>query len=58
MWYNIRPCSFNDMKKDKTPLMFIQKICEAINETPNKIADKENTINTIMGQFHKLQLNE
>ena len=58
MWYNIRPCSFNDMKKDKTPLMFIQKMCEAINKTPNKIADKENTISIIMDQFHKLQLNE
>lgn len=55
MWYNIRPCSFNDMNKNKTPSMFVKKICEAIHKTPNKIEDKEKTINNICNQYYKLQ---
>ena len=25
MWYNIRPCSFNDINTNKTPIMFVKK---------------------------------
>jgi|TARA_R110002074_G_scaffold99353_3_gene214595 hypothetical protein len=56
MWYNIRPCSFNDMNAvDKTPIMFVKKICEAIDKTPNKMENKPRTINNIYNQFYKLQ---
>tara|TARA_B110000858_G_C17743673_1_gene446213 strand:- start:567 stop:1259 length:693 start_codon:yes stop_codon:yes gene_type:complete len=58
MWYNIRPCSFNDMNTNKTPTMFIKKICEAIDKTPNKIEDKQKTINNIYIQFYKLQFSK
>ena len=43
MWYNIRPCSFADMKPEKTAEMFITQICKAIHETPNKLNNKEKT---------------
>ena len=56
MWYNIRPCSFNDMNAvDKTPIMFIKKIVDAIDKTPNKMENKTRTINNIYNQFYKLQ---
>jgi hypothetical protein len=55
MWYNIRPCCFNDINTNKTPIMFVKNICEAINKTPNKIKDKQKTINNIYNQFYKLQ---
>ena len=56
MWYNIRPCSFVDMKSDKTPQMFITQICKAIHETPNKLQDKEKIIEQIQTQFQNLIL--
>lgn len=41
IWYNLRPCCFNDMNNTiKTPLMFVNKICEAIDKTPNKLEKK------------------
>lgn len=58
MWYNIRPCSFNDMTANKTPIVFIKKICEAIDKSPNKIEDKQKTINNIYNQFYKLEFNK
>jgi hypothetical protein len=59
MWYNIRPCGFNDMNAvDKTPIIFIKKIVEAINNTPNKLEDKTRTINNIYNQFYKLQFSK
>jgi len=59
IWYNIRPCSFNDMNDVyKTPIMFIKKICEAIDKTPNKLEDKTRTINNIYNQFYKLQFSK
>lgn len=59
MWYNIRPCSFNDMNNSyKTPLLFIKNICNAISVTPNKLDNDKNTlVNTIYSQFYKLQYN-
>jgi len=57
MWYNIRPCSFNDINSNKTPIMFVKKICEAIDKTPNKMEDKQKTIDNIYKQFYKLQFN-
>lgn len=58
MWYNIRPCSFNDMNANKKPIVFIKKICEAIDKTPNKIEDKQKTINKIYDQFYRLQFSK
>ena len=56
IWYNIRPCSLNTMNTSyKTPIMFINHICEAIKKTPNKLKDKTSTINNIYTQFYKLQ---
>ena len=56
IWYNIRPCSFNDMNvSDKTPIMFIRKIVEAIEKTPNKLEYKTRTINRIYDQFYRIQ---
>ena len=55
MWYNIRPCSFNDMNKNKTPSMFVKQICKAIDITSNNIENKQNTIDNIYKQFYKLQ---
>jgi hypothetical protein len=56
MWYNIRPCGFKDMNAvDKTPIMFIKKIVDAIKTTPNKMENKTRTINNIYNQFYKLQ---
>jgi len=55
MWYNIRPCSFNDINTNKTPIMFVKKICESIDKTPNKMEDKQKTIDIIYNQFYKLQ---
>lgn len=59
MWYNIRPCVFKDMNnKDKTPLLFIKQVCEAVLKTPNKLEDdKEKIIDNIYAQFYKLQFN-
>jgi len=57
MWYNIRPCSFNDINSNKTPIMFVKKICEAIDKTPNKMEDKQKTIDNIYKQFYQLQFN-
>ena len=54
MWYNIRPCSFADMKPEKTADMFITQICKAIHETPNKLNDKEKIVEQIQAQYHKL----
>lgn len=60
MWYNIRPCSFNDMNenKNKTPNVFIRKICEAVEKTPNKVEDRQRTIVAFYTQFYKLQFSE
>lgn len=58
MWYNIRPCSFKDMDKNKTADMFIKNICKAIDKSPNKIEDKTKTIEEIYNQFYKLQFND
>jgi hypothetical protein len=59
IWYNIRPCSFNDMNTNyKTPIMFIKKICEAIDKTPNKLENKKRTINNIYSQFYKLEFSK
>ena len=59
MWYNIRPCSFNHMNAvDKTPIMFIKKIVEAIDKTPNKINNKKQIIDNIYSQFYKLQFDD
>jgi len=59
MWYNIRPCSFKDMKnKEKTPSLFIENICKAITLSPNKFENKENIINIIMKQFNHLESNK
>lgn len=57
IWYNIRPCSFNEMHKSskKTPLVFIQKICEAIAQSPNILPFKQNTIEKIYQQYYKIQ---
>ena len=56
MWYNIRPCTFNDMNNStKTPELFIKQICKSINESPNKIENKEEIIENIYNQFNKLQ---
>lgn len=55
IWYNIRPCCFNDMNKNKKPSTFIKQICEAIDKTPNKFNDKEKTVVNIQKQFDKLQ---
>ena len=59
MWYNIRPCSFQDINsKNKTPDLFIKQICKAILESPNTIINKENIINTIETQFHDLNYSQ
>lgn len=59
MWYNIRPCSFNDMNAiDKTPILFIKKMVDAIKKKPNKIDNKTITINNIYNQFYKLQFSK
>lgn len=55
MWYNLRPCSFNDIGKGKTPKLFIEKICDSISLCPNKIDDKDNIIKNIKQQFEKSQ---
>jgi len=56
IWYNIRPCNFNDMNNlYKTPIMFIKKLCEAIDKTPNILENKTIIINFIYKQFYKLQ---
>ena len=55
IWYNIRPCSFNDMNTNKKPSLFIKHICRAISETPNKLKNKQKIINTIYNQFYKLE---
>lgn len=55
MWYNIRPCSMKDMKLEcmnKTPEMFINKICEAILQCPNSIDDRHGIIKTIKKQYN------
>lgn len=54
MWYNIRPCSFKDISKNKTPDLFIEKIIQSIELCPNHIEKKETIINSIRFQFNKL----
>lgn len=54
-WYNIRPCRFDDMNNTKTPLMFINQICKAIHEAPNKIEDRQEIVANIYEQFNHLQ---
>lgn len=51
IWYNIRPCSYNDIKNTKNPKKFIQKLCDAIDKCPNSIKDKDNIIKKINKQF-------
>ena len=59
MWYNIRPCSFDAMNAAyKKPIMFIKKICEAIDKSPNKLENKPSIINNIYNQFYKLQFSK
>mgnify|MGYP006154111923 CR=1 FL=1 len=53
-WYNIRPCSFDNIGIAKSPKLFIKKICEAISECPNEISDKEGKIKNIKNQFCQL----
>lgn len=56
MWYNIRPSSVTDWdSKNKTPEMFINNIIKAIEECPNSIKDKEETITNIQGQFDTIK---
>ncbi len=56
MWYNIRPCSFNDMnKKDKSPEIFIKHICKSVYDTPNNLENKQEIIENIYKQFYNLQ---
>lgn len=52
-WYNIRPCSsFKQMDdKSKTHELFINKICEAILQTPNNIPEKNKIIENIRNQY-------
>jgi len=53
VWYNIRPCCFNDMNKtEKTEAIFIQQICRAIDLCPNDIKDREQIKNNIEHQFN------
>lgn len=55
IWYNIRPCRLKDMNDiGKTPSLFIEKICDAILKTPNKIKNKREVIKTISDQFANL----
>ena len=59
MWYNIRPCNYNDINnKNKTPDIFIKYICKAISLTPNKLEDREKIIDNIYIQFYKLQYSQ
>lgn len=54
-WYNIRPCSYNNIfSKDKTPELFINKLCEAIHICPNNINNRFDLISNIKTQFNKL----
>lgn len=56
IWYNIRPCSFNDMNNQlKNPDVFIKHICKAINQTPNKLENKERIVEDIQREYYKLQ---
>ena len=54
MWYNIRPCCFNDMVNDKTPAIFIIQLCKAITLTPNKLENKQKIIEDIITQYNLL----
>ena len=55
VWYNIRPCCFNDMNNaEKTQEIFIKQICEAIDLCPNNIENREQIKNSIMTQFKQL----
>jgi len=59
IWYNIRPCSFNDMNnKVKTPELFLKQICKALNETPTKLENKQQIIEDICTQYYKIQYNK
>lgn len=59
MWYNIRPCSFNEMSlKNKNAHLFIKNILKSILQCPNNIIDREKIIENIGKQFYKLQFNE
>lgn len=51
-WYNIRPCCFKDMKKNKTAKKFINNLIKSINECPNNIENKESIINKINDQYN------
>ena len=54
VWYNIRPGSFNDMNDPKkTPEIFIQHICKAIELCPNSISieTRDKLKSSIMTQF-------
>lgn len=55
IWYNIRPCSFQEISTNKTPIMFVKKICEAIDKTPNKIEQRETIIHDIFNQFYRIE---
>lgn len=57
-WYNIRPGKYNDFKnKEKTSYMFINNICDAIKQCPNKIQDKDNIIINIKQQYQEISIN-
>jgi hypothetical protein len=55
VWYNIRPCTFNDMNNpEKTQEIFIKQICKAIDLCPNNIENSEQIKISIMTQFIQL----
>jgi hypothetical protein len=59
MWYNIRPCSFNNIyNKTNNYALFIQKICESILICPNKIDNKREIIYNIQKQYHQICFNQ
>lgn len=55
LWYNIRPCSFQNMDIKKNDILFIKKICDSIKECPNIINDKHIIIESIKNQFDEIQ---
>lgn len=58
VWYNIRPCGFKDIGKNKTDKMFVEHICKAITECPNNLVDREDLIHRINQQFLEVDLSD
>ena len=54
-WYNIRPCSFNEMGVNKNSILFIKQICKSISMCPNPIKNREKIIENIKKQFSQIQ---